>query len=107
MTAGLTTMLLVFSGVAFAGAGAALGILRYRLREHGEHDLGLVSVVAMLSLFGSLCALLGAGFGAILGFGGVVLWVSYVLTAQRVGLFRIESGRRPYPEEHPGEIWRT
>lgn len=106
MTAGLSMMLLVFSGVAFAGAGAALGILRFRHLESGESDAGLVSVIAMLVVFGSLCALLGAGFGAVLGFGGVVLWVSYVLTAQRVGLFRIEAGRRTYPEEHPGEIWR-
>jgi threonine/homoserine efflux transporter RhtA len=32
----------------------------------------------------------------VLAFGGVVLWVGYVVTAQRVGLFRIESG---WPEE--------
>lgn len=107
MTSGLIVMLLVFSGVAFAGAGAALAVLRQRRREQEERDFGLATVVGLLATFGALCALLGAGFASIFGFGGVVFWLSYVLTAQRVGLFRIESVGHPYPEEHPGEAWRT
>jgi len=105
MTTGLTLMLLTFSGVAFAGAGAALAILRSRVRDSGDRDLGLVSVVVMLVLFGSLCALLGGGVGAIFGFGGVVLWASYVFTAQRIGLFRVETLWEASAEHRPGEAW--
>ena len=102
MTAGLTLMLLIFAGVAFTGAGAALALMRQRSAEHGEQDLGLASVVVMLVVFGALCAILSAGFGAIFGFGGVVMWASYVLTAHRIGMFRVEVGlRQPsWSEEH-------
>ena len=94
-------MLLMFAGVAFAGAGAALAIMRQRTAEQGERDLGLASVVLMLVTFGGLCAILSAGFGAVFGFGGVVMWVAYVLTAQRVGMFKVEVGAtQPWPEEH-------
>jgi hypothetical protein len=94
-------MLLIFAGVAFAGAGAALAIMRQRAAEHGERDIGLALVVAMLVLFGALCAILSAGFGAIFGFGGVVTWVAYVMTANRIGLFKVEVGAtQPSPEEH-------
>lgn len=95
-------MLLIFAGVAFAGAGAALAILRQRSSELGDHDVGLALVVAMLVLFGSLCAILGAGYAAIFGFGGVILWVAYVMTANRIGLFRVEVGtaQPSWTEEH-------
>ena len=100
-------MLLIFAGVAFAGAGAATAIMRYRAAEQGERDPGLISVIVMLVTFGSLCAILSAGFGAIFGFGGVVMWVAYVLTAHRIGMFRVEVGpTQPWPEEHHGEAWR-
>ena len=94
-------MLLIFAGVAFAGAGAALAIMRQRSAEQGERDIGLALVVVMLVLFGALCAILSAGFGAIFGFGGVVAWVAYVMTANRIGMFTVEVGaNQPWPEEH-------
>ena len=95
-------MLLIFSGVAFAGAGAALAIMRQRSAEQGEHDVGLGLVVLMLGLFGALCAILSAGFGAIFGFGGVLMWVAYVMTAHRIGMFKVEVGahQHAWPEEH-------
>lgn len=102
MTAGLILMLLIFAGVAFAGAGAALALMRQRSAEHGDHDLGLASVVFMLALFGSLCAILSAGFGAVFGFGGIVMWTAYILTAHRIGMFRVEVGyaQPSWSEEH-------
>lgn len=101
MTMGLTFMLLLFAGVAFAGAGAALAIMRQRSVEQGERDPGLVSVIVMLVTFGALCAILSAGFGAVLGFGGVVAWAAYVATAGRIGMFRVEVGQpQSWPEEH-------
>ena len=94
-------MLLIFAGVAFAGAGAALAITRQRSSEQGERDIGLTLVVLMLVLFGALCAILSAGFGAIFGFGGVIMWVAYVMTANRIGMFTVEVGAtQPWPEEH-------
>ena len=102
MTAGLTLMLLIFAGVAFAGAGAALALMRQRSKEQGEQDLGLASVVFMLGVFGALCAILSAGFGAVFGFGGIVMWTAYVLTAHRIGMFRVEVGytQPSWSEEH-------
>ena len=100
MTVGLTLMLLVFAGVAFAGAGAALAIMRQRAAEQGERDIGLASVVLMLVTFGALCAILSVGFGAVFGFGGVVMWVAYILASQRIGRFRLEAGAsQEWPEE--------
>lgn len=99
-------MLLLFAGIAFAGAGAALAIMRQRTAEQDERDLGLVSVIMMLVTFGSLCAILSAGFGAIFGFGGVVMWISYILTAHRIGMFRVEVATTQPLEEHHGEAWR-
>ena len=95
-------MLLIFAGVAFAGAGAALAIMRQRNAEQGEHDVGLALVVAMLAVFGGLCAILSAGFAAIFGFGGVVMWAAYVMTANRIGMFKVEVGatQASWPEEH-------
>ena len=95
-------MLLIFAGVAFAGAGAALAIMRQRSAEQGERDVGLALVVTMLAVFGGLCAMLSAGLAAIFGFGGVVMWVAYVMTANRIGMFRVEVGatQASWPEEH-------
>ena len=95
-------MLLIFAGVAFAGAGAALAIMRQRSADQGEKDIGLALVVGMLVLFGSLCAILSTGFGAIFGFGAVVMWVAYVMTANRIGLFKVEVGpvQPSWTEEH-------
>ena len=105
MTVGLTLMLLLFAGVAFAGAGAALAIMRQRSAEQGERDLGLMSVVFMLVTFGALCAILSAGFGAIFGFGAVLMWVAYILTAHRIGMFRVEVGstEESHEEHHVEE----
>lgn len=102
MTAGLTLMLLIFAGVAFAGAGAALALMRQRTKEQGDQDLGLASVVFMLAVFGALCAILSAGFGAVFGFGAIVMWVAYILTAHRIGMFRVEVGEAQpsWSEEH-------
>ena len=106
MTSGLTVLLLIFAGVAFAGAGAALAIMRQRSAEQGERDIGLGLVVLMLGLFGALCAILSAGFGAIFGFGGVVMFAAYVMTANRIGMFKVEVGatQAAWPEEHEHHV---
>lgn len=101
MTAGLQLILLGFAAVGFAGAGASLAMARARSRLHDERDAGMLAVAATLFAFGALCAVAGAGVLGVLAFGSVVLWVGYVVTAQRAGLFRIEkvAPEEPQPAE--------
>lgn len=100
MTAGLQLVLLMFAMIGFGGAGASLAVARSRRVEDGEYDGGMLGVAAMLLVFGTLCTLVGSGISGVLAFGGVVLWLGYVVTAQRIGIFRIESGS---PEEEQAE----
>ena len=92
MTAGLQLVLLVFAVIGFAGTGAALAVARARHVNDGEYDAGMIGVAVMMFVFGSLCTAVGSGLLGVIAFGGVMLWVGYVVTAQRVGLFRIETG---------------
>lgn len=97
MTAGLQVVLLVFAVIGFAGTGASLAVARARHVNEGERDPGMLGVAAMLFVFGALCTAVGSGLVGVVAFGGVMLWVGYVVAAQRVGLFRIETG---WMEEH-------
>ena len=102
MTAGLRFMLLLFALVGYTGAGASLAVSRYRYALDGESDVGMLAVAVMLFVFGSLCTIVAGGLVGVLAFGVVVLWVAYVATAQRIGLFRVESGRfEETPTEEP------
>jgi threonine/homoserine efflux transporter RhtA len=92
MTAGLQLVLLGFAVIGFAGTGAALAVARGRRLNDGEYDAGMLGVAVMMFLFGSLCTMVGSGVIGVFAFGGVMLWVGYVVTAQRMGLFRIETG---------------
>lgn len=98
MTTGLRIVLLLFAVVGFTAAGASLAVARNRFVSERENDVGMMAVSVMLIVFAALCTQVAAGFAGVLAFGGVVLWASYVATAQRVGLFRIEVSR---PEETP------
>ncbi len=93
MTAGLRLILLLFAAVGFTGAGAALAVARHRHVNDNEHDFGMLAVAFMLAVFGVLCTVVGAGPSGVLAFGVLALWVSYVATAQRVGLFQVQSSR--------------
>lgn len=107
MSHGLQFILLVFALFGFAGAGASIAVARYRRMADGERDLGMIGVAGMLSLFGALCTLVGAGLAGILAFGGVMLWASYLFMAQHLGLFRIETRHAPpTAEEHAEETGR-
>ncbi|MGH7576709.1 MAG: hypothetical protein ACREM1_16495 [Longimicrobiales bacterium] len=98
MTTGLRVVLLLFAIVGFTAAGASLAVARNRFVSERENDFGMMAVSIMLILFAALCTHVAVGFVGVFAFGGVVLWASYVATAQRVGLFRIEVNR---PEETP------
>lgn len=103
MTHGLQIVLLIFAVVGYAGAGASLAVSRQRKLADGARDLGMLGVAVMLFLFAMLCTVVAVGALGVLAFGGVVLWASYLFMAQRVGLFRIESGGSPPTEEEPSE----
>jgi hypothetical protein len=91
MTAGLQLILMGFALVGFAGAGTSLAVVNARGRD-GDRDAGMIAVAALLFVFGTLCATAAGGLLGVLAFGGVATWVAYVVTAQRMGMFRIETG---------------
>ncbi|MGH7476187.1 MAG: hypothetical protein ACRELD_07850 [Longimicrobiales bacterium] len=91
MVTSLRLVLLGFALVAFAGAGSALAVIRFRRLSEGETDWGMAGVAMLLVTFAGLCTALGAGWIGLLAFGGVALWVSYLFMAQHIGLFRIEA----------------
>lgn len=100
MTAGLHIVLLIFATVGFAGAGASLAVARTRYMNDGERDAGMLGVAGMLFMFGALCTAVGSGLIGVLAFGGVAIWVGYVVTAQRIGIFGIDTH---WHEEAPAE----
>jgi hypothetical protein len=105
MTTGLRLILLIFALVGFAGTGASLAIARQRQLSEGERDLGMVGIAAMLFVFAALCTTVGAGLSGVFAFGGVVMWASYVITAERIGMFRVSAAG---VEEHtPAEPRQT
>jgi hypothetical protein len=83
-------VLLIFAGLGFAGAGAALAIGRLRELNEGDTDVGMRGLAFVLALFSAACTVSAAGLMGVAAFGGVIVWSSYVLCAQHVGVFRIE-----------------
>lgn len=96
-------LLLLFALLGFAGAGSALALARHRLRTEDERDLGLFGVTGMFLIFGILCTLAASGLFGVLALGGVAVWASYVIMAQRLGLFSIEARILAPPEPEPTE----
>lgn len=103
MMYGMRLMLLVFALVGFTAAGAAIAVARYRFLGEGERDYGLGAIAAMFAIFASLCTIAASGLFGVLAFGAVVVWCSYLLMGQRLGLFSIETQPGPPPELEPTE----
>jgi hypothetical protein len=82
--------LLLFAALGFSGAGAALAVGRLRELNEGEADLGMRALALVLCLFSGACTISAAGYLGVAAFGGVIVWASYVLCAQHIGVFRIE-----------------
>lgn len=100
---GLVLLLLVFAAIGFAGAGASLAVARNRWLEESDRDIGMIGVAVMLGIFGALCTIVAVGPWGIGAIGAVVLWASYVLMAQRLGLFRIDVRTTAGVEAHTTE----
>ncbi len=88
--------LLLIALVACAAGGAALAALRARSLHEGRTDHAMISVAVALLAVGALCTAAGGGLIGVLAFGGVSVWASYIATAQRLGIFRVQSAQ---PEE--------
>jgi hypothetical protein len=82
--------LLLFAALGFAGVGAALAVGRHRELEEGDADLGMRSLAFVLAIFSAACTISAAGLMGVLAFGGVITWFSYVICAQRIGVFRVD-----------------
>lgn len=104
---GMRMMLLAFALVGFAGAGAALAVARHRLLGEGQRDLGLGGIAAMFLTFATLCTMAASSLFGVLAFGGVVVWASYLIMAQRLGLFTIETHTSPPHQREPKQPHRT
>ena len=97
MSSTITITLLMFAAISFAGAGVACAVGRARELADFTPDLAMRTVASLLMIFGATCAYLSTGFTTILAFGAVIAWVSYVISAQRVGVFEIVKWR-PYED---------
>ena len=95
MISAINIVLLTFAAAGFAGAGTALAVARARQLMEGEPDLGMRVVAIVLMVFAALCTSEAAGLLGILAFGSVVTWSSYVLSAHRIGVFRIAHFEAP------------
>ena len=91
-TAVLQVMLLTFAMAGFGGGGASLAVVRSRYALYGERDAGMIAVAAMLFVFGAVCCAVEWGMLGVVAVGSFSAWVGYVVAAQRLGLFQIETG---------------
>jgi len=92
MSVAIELFLLMFGAIGFAGTGVAVAAAGARQQNDGVTDLGMLAVASLLFVFGSVCAAIGSGITGVLALGSVVSWVGYVVAAQRMGLFAIETG---------------
>jgi hypothetical protein len=98
MMAWIRLGLLTIALAAYAAGGAALAVLRNRWLHDGRQDYGMLSVAGALMAVGSLCTAAASGLVGILAFGGISVWSAYTATAQRLGVFQIESAPVEEPE---------
>ena len=91
-TAVFEIVLLAFAMAGFGGAGASLAVVRARSTEYGERDAGMIAVAAMLFIFGTVCSVVEWGLVGVCAIGAVSTWVGYVVAAQRLRIFEIETG---------------
>lgn len=87
---GVYIMLLLFAVAGYGGGGAILAAVRHRFVNDGEKDFALVAMAGMLFGFGVICTLVGLSWAGVPALGGIVGFVSYAITAERLGLFVIE-----------------
>jgi hypothetical protein len=92
MTIFVRIIVLACAAASFAGTGASVAIRRFRTLEEMPDDQGFTAIAGMLFVAGTLCAGLAGGLSAIPAILVPVGCAAYALTAQRLGVFRIETG---------------
>jgi len=99
ITPGWRIFLVLTSATFFVGAGASLALGRYRRQATADLDFSALGA-GVVSLFASVLLIPAAGILAVPAFGAVVGWVGYLVAAQRLGLFSVETGD-PRPRPRP------
>ena len=99
ITPGWRIFLVLTSATFYVGAGASLALGRYRRQTTADLDFSALGA-AVVSLFASVLLIPAAGILAVPAFGAVVGWVGYLVAAQRLGLFSVETGD-PRPRPRP------
>lgn len=91
-----------FALVSFTGGGMSLAVVRARSLRQAEPDSATYSLATLLLVCGICSAYMVTGVAGVFALGGVATWYSYVVTAQKLGVFRIEHGqpRTQRPAEH-------
>lgn len=82
--------LMLLAGIGFAGVGGSLAVARLHQLQQGDADYGMRAIAVVLACFSAMCIVPVAGYLGVPAFGGVISWFSYVCSAQRIGVFRIE-----------------
>jgi len=82
--------LLLLAAPFHIGVGVALAHLHIHFRACRVVDPVVLAAALTLAAFGALTTTAAAGVLGVPACGGVLVWASYVATAQRSGLFRIE-----------------
>jgi hypothetical protein len=98
ITPGWRIFLVLTSAIFYGGAGAALALGTFR-RRMDELDFSALGA-AVVFFFASVLLVPAAGVLAVPAFGTVVAWVGYLIAAQRLGLFAVETGL-PEPRPRP------
>jgi hypothetical protein len=90
-------LLLICAGAGFAGAGVAAALRRHRQMHYEEDDQGFAAIAAMLCFAAALSADVAGGWTSIAAILVPIGSASYAFMAQRLGVFRIETGQpSPY-----------
>ena len=98
ITPGWRIFLVLTSAIFYCGAGAALALGTFR-RRMDELDFSALGA-AVVFFFASVLLVPAAGVLAVPAFGTVIAWVGYLIAAQRLGLFAVETGP-PEPRPRP------
>jgi predicted ThiF/HesA family dinucleotide-utilizing enzyme len=92
MSIAVRIVLLACAAASFAGVGASAAIRRFRDMQEMPDDQGFTAIAGMLLISGALCAEIAGGVAAVTAILIPVAGAAYAVTAQRLGVFRIETG---------------
>src|SRR6476661_4611526 len=95
MTVLVALILLFCSMAAFTGAGVAAAVCRHKGVSDTPDEDGFAAIATILFIAGMLCADVAGGMPAIAAIVVPSAVAGYAIAAQRLGVFRIETGALP------------